>query len=474
MTKVATLGYLALIWALFWLNRDSKERTSIALWVPFLWLAIAGSRPLSQWLQSGPSIDSPMQVLDGSPPDREMFIVLMVLGLLVLARRPQQVARLLSSNLPLVCFFLYCAVSVFWSEFPAVALKRWIKAMGDLFMVLIVLTEVDHEAAVKRLFSWLAFTLIPLSVLLIKYYPDLGRSYSPWTWTPFYGGVTTNKNTLGMICLLFGLASVWRVVTMCAGERSVFRKRQLIAHGVVIAMALWLFSIANSMTSLSCFLMGAGMLVGIHLTRFARKPAFLHVMVAGMVLLSFSTLFLNVGSGFVQGAMARDTATLTGRTDVWRIALSMAGNPIVGTGFESFWLGDRLERMWEYNRDINQAHNGYLEIYLNLGWIGVILLLWLLVMSYRRIVRAVKQNTENSLWLAYFAVMVVYNFTEASFKMVSPIWIVFLLAILAVSKMPKRSPEVPRRPSAITSPQPRLLRTKADFLIGARYGKESN
>src|ERR1035441_3864756 len=146
-----------------------------------------------------------------------------------------------------------------------------------------------------------------------------------------------------------------------------------------------------------------------------------HLLVAVVVLISFATLFLGIGSGFVQSTMARDTTTLTGRTDIWKIALSMTGNPVVGTGFESFWLGKRLEKMWEYNREINQAHNGYLEVYLNLGWIGVTLLAWMLAASYGRVVRGVRQHPEGSLWLAYFVVMVIYNFTEASFKMMSPI-----------------------------------------------------
>jgi len=46
----------------------------------------------------------------------------------------------------------------------------------------------------------------------------------------------------------------------------------------------------------------------------------------------------------------------------------MRVNPWIGAGFESFWLGPRLNKLWaQYNFMPNQAHNGYIEIYLNLG-----------------------------------------------------------------------------------------------------------
>jgi O-antigen ligase len=431
--QLATFAYVLGIIGLFWLDWDRKAKTSKALWIPVLWLGIAGSRPVSQWFNTGPTFDSPEQVLDGSPLDRGVFAFLLCLGVIVLATRGRKVMQLLRSNFPILVFFLYCAVSICWSEFPDVALKRWIKAAGDLVIVLIVLTEVDYHSAIKRLFSRLAFVLIPLSILLIKYYPNLGRSYNRWTWMPFFGGVSTGKNTLGVVCMLLGLASLWRFLTAYRNPGSSNRGRQLLAHGAILAMVMWLFAIANSMTSLSCFILGATLIILLDFSTLGRKTATVHVLVAAIVLLSFATLFLGVGSDIVKDTMSRDTETLTGRTDIWKITLEMVNNPVFGTGFESFWLGKRLERMWQFNRDINQAHNGYLETYLNLGWVGVVLLLSVLVSGYAAVVSARRKVPEGTLWLVYFTIGVIHNFTEASFKMMSAVWILFLLAVVSVS-----------------------------------------
>ena len=74
-------------------------------------------------------------------------------------------------------------------------------------------------------------------------------------------------------------------------------------------------------------------------------------------------------------AAGRD-ATFTGRTGLWETLLQEPINPLIGVGYASFWLGERLERFWAMypTSPPIEAHNGYLEVYLNLGLIGVCLL----------------------------------------------------------------------------------------------------
>ena len=124
--------------------------------------------------------------------------------------------------------------------------------------------------------------------------------------------------------------------------------------------------------------------------------------------------------------------TLTDRTEVWGWLFGLVRNPILGTGFESFWLGPRLEKLWNiYWRHPNEAHNGYIEIYINLGWTGIVLLAVVLVAGYRKIMAAYRRHLPlANLCLAYFLVGMTYNFTEAAlFKMLAPAWIFTLFAM---------------------------------------------
>jgi len=430
--QIATVVFVLGILGLFWLDRDREARTSKALWVPVLWLLINGSRSVSQWMESGPIVDSPERYVEGSPLDAFVFGTLLAAGLIVLVGRRRQVGLLLRANGPILLFFSYCALSTLWSDYTFVAFKRWTKALGDVVMVLIVLTDPDRLPALKRVLARAAFLLVPLSVLFIKFYPDLGRSYNQWTWLPMYAGVTTGKNELGMTCLVFGLGSAWRFFRAFRAGEGTRRAGRVIAHGIILAMVLWLLRMSNSMTSLSCFIMAGGLLAITSLVRLARKPVVVHLLVAAIVSVSFSVLFLHVGGGALE-TMGRDS-TLTGRTEIWSTVLSVAENPFVGTGYESFWLPERIQRLWDvFGLHINEAHNGYLEVYLNLGWIGVALLAVLIVTGYRNVSVAFRRDPDaGGLRLAYFIAAVVYSFTEAGFRTMSLIWIVFLLATTAV------------------------------------------
>jgi exopolysaccharide production protein ExoQ len=433
---IGAVVFSVVIVALYWLNRDPSGRTSKALWIPTIWFLLAASRSVTQWLGISPIVTSVDQVLEGSPIDRMVFTGLIAAGMVVVVTRWRDVATILRANRPIVVFFAYCAVSLFWSDFQEVSFKRWTKAVGDFAMVLIVLSDPDPIAAVKRLLARASFLLVPLSVLIIKYYPELGKGYGRWDGVAFFTGVTTNKNALGVICLFLGLAALWRILAVRREREHPRRGRWLIVHGTILLMVFWLFWKANSMTSLSCFLVG---IVLLFVTRGgeARRPALVHVLVAGMVAFTGAVAFLGLSPELLT-SIGRDP-TLTDRTEVWSVAIGLIDDRLIGTGFESFWLGPRLEAMWNaYSWQPNQAHNGYLEIFLNLGWVGVALLALVIGTGYRAVLAGYRQNPSmGSLMLAYFVIGVVYNFTEAAFfRIMAPAWILFLLAI---TRTPERA-----------------------------------
>ena len=441
--NIATLVCITGIAALFLLAREPNTREAnggvgLALWIPVIWLLLSASRPASEWLAVfGPHTaalptDGADYYLEGSPVDRNVLICLLVMGIAVLNRRRRQVATLLRKNKLLLVFFLYCALSVLWSDYTFIAFKRWIRSLGDLVFVLIVFSELQPTLALRKLSSRAGFLLVPLSVLFIKYYPDLGREYNPWSWVPAYTGVTQNKNELGMLCLIFGLGSVWCLLDLALHREAPNRMRRMIPHGVIVAMVIWLFWMANSMTSLSCFGMAGAVLVAVSFRPLYRRTVVVHMLTAGVICVALYALFFS--ADMVQ-SLGRDP-TLTGRTAIWDAVLSVRGNALVGTGFESFWLGRRLHRVWEMTMPgLQEAHNGYLEFYLNLGWIGVILLLGLIVTGYRNVIAGFRGNAGlANLRLAFFIAAVIYNFTEAGFRETTLIWIFFLLATFAIPR----------------------------------------
>jgi O-antigen ligase len=138
--------------------------------------------------------------------------------------------------------------------------------------------------------------------------------------------------------------------------------------------------------------------------------------------------------------MLERNTTLTGRTELWEEIFKMTNNPVFGSGFESFWLGSRIEHLWHiFWWRPTQAHNGYIEIFINLGCIGIVLLTLLVINGYTKAVAAVfRGEGAASLRLAYIIIAIPYNFTEAAFRMQNLPWIFLLLGVIGIQSRGKQ------------------------------------
>ncbi len=427
---LALLIWLVLLLALFAFDAAKVPGTSGALWVPVIWIFILGSRLPSLWL--GFRAGSAAQAMEeGNPLDRTIDLVLIVLALAILISRSFQWDKFFRHDFALVVFVGFGLVSVLWSDFPFIAFKRWFRDLGSYFAILVVLSDPRPLEAVRTVLRRLAYLLIPLSILLNKYYPQLSKQYDQWTGTGFFVGATTSKNMLGALCLVSGLFFFWDTVTRWKERKDKRTKRILIVNFAFMGMTAWLQDLSNSATSSVCLVIGCLVILATHSKLLQRHPSFVKALIPSCFL-----LYLILAFGFdLNGQLASQVGrnpTLTDRTAIWKTVLSVKTNPLIGTGYESFWLGSRLVYVWQIVAGINEAHNGYLEVYLNLGLIGVFLLGGLLITCYRKICKPLASCFDlASLNLALWIVTLFYNITESAFKL-HLMWVTFLLAAVAV------------------------------------------
>ncbi|MBO0695124.1 MAG: hypothetical protein J2P56_03385, partial [Verrucomicrobia bacterium] len=239
------LALLLTVALMVWLfRRDIREKTDVsgALWLPVLWLVLGCSRSLSAWLNIfGLPVSGAASVEDGSPLDALFCFALIIAGFSVLVKRQVRLSEVISNNRWLIVFLLYCLISIVWSDFAFVAFKRWLKILGHPIMALIVLTDPNPKEALIRLMKRCAYVIVPVSILWIKYYPGLGRGFSPWGGA-VNTGITTDKNMLGADCLILGYFFFWYLLQTWQKERSTWRRKELrLIVGFLIAI-WWLFS----------------------------------------------------------------------------------------------------------------------------------------------------------------------------------------------------------------------------------------
>jgi O-antigen ligase len=429
----ALLLCLGFVGWLFYRSSERQAGVSVALWIPLAWLFIVSSRPVSVWM--GASASNSDQQLDGSPLDSLIFLALIVAGATVLSRRRLDWGMLIRRNHWLFIFFVYLGISTLWSDYTFVAFKRWIKDLGNIVMVLVVLSDDDPIQAVRFLLARCCYLLLPLSVVLIKYFPGVGRFYDQWLGTAFNTGVTTDKNMLGGALFGCSLSLVWMLLEPDRRRNRLKRRVDYFVLLLMGGMAAWLLQQAHSSTALLCAVLGA---LVIWLTRFRRIRARLGVYCVSLaVIVVVLNLVVNVPEALA-GLLGRDM-TLTGRTDIWSAVLSEGSDPLLGVGYYSFWLGDRVARLSaKFFFELNESHDTYLETYLNSGLIGVALLLVVLLSAGIRIKQeAMKSESFGAFRLGCFLSMLFYGVTEAFMNRLGIVWFLFILVII---RYPKKIP----------------------------------
>ena len=79
---------------------------------------------------------------------------------------------------------------------------------------------------------------------------------------------------------------------------------------------------------------------------------------------------------------------------------------------------------------ITEAHSGYVEVLITMGWIGLALMGVLIATGYRNVIAAYRRDPDaGGLRIAWFLAPLITGFTEAAFRMMGLTWIILLLVI---------------------------------------------
>jgi O-antigen ligase len=228
-------------------------------------------------------------------------------------------------------------------------------------------------------------------------------------------------------------------------------------------MIAWLINRAQTSTALVAFIIGSSVIIGLQSSVIWRH--FTTFLLAGCVAAALLLSLTNIKDTIILD-LGEDT-TLTGRTGLWAYLRQTSVNPIVGDGFESFWSEKRKEVMKqipEFRFGPNQAHNGYLEMYLNLGALGLIALCAMVVSGYvkarRRMLAAgpdgERTSTEEDgivqFTVAFLLAYLATNWTDAGFRSVNFVFLVFVALVFEYGPSPQGIVDPFAEPRQVNTP----------------------
>jgi exopolysaccharide production protein ExoQ len=327
-------------------------------------------------------------------PFNTAAIVISIVSLgLVCSPWVRQIARLLLDNRSSCVFMLLVLVSATWSIHPDLTMRRGVGYVLTMFIAAWLALRFDVVDGMKALSASFSAAAVG-SIVFVAASPSYGIMQQP-DLAGSWRGVFPHKNVLGPV---MAFAVFTELFILVAGRG---RPRW---RWVALCTYLALVALSHSATAL---LLSVGYLAGTGLYLIWQRNrvtgAGLSMVAAVLLLGALTTLWSD--PQFALGILGRDTS-LTGRTALWPSVIALIEQrPVLGWGYRAMWQPDDPARI--VIDQINQwgassSHNAFLEIALQLGLMGVAILVMIIVVALRRGLRCCNAGIRP---LGWFSVM---------------------------------------------------------------------
>jgi O-antigen ligase len=364
------------------------------------------------------------EIVESNIVNQLVFTSLFLLALVTLIPKYKYVITFIKSEKFFSLFFLWCAITILWSDYSFVAFKRYFQYLTIFLVILSILSYIENLEKISELVKYILITYLfvsLISLIIPRAFDSFGN----------FKGIASSKNAFGQIA--FVCAVLWG---------SLFSRGNL--KGKTFYLLLLILSIALVILSRSMTMIAILMLVAIlnYLLKINKefevlgfKKIFFFVLIIFFSAFILSIIILTPETlNIFFRDMGKDM-TLTGRTEIWGDILNNAKSHIFwGCGYQSFWVSDNpfIEDWYQTHFWIlMQSHNGYIDIINELGIVGAILFTFIII----KFLRVIGQLKNNGFYLWIFIATLILNLTESTIiRPQHPTGVMLMLAYLIAQK----------------------------------------
>ncbi|MGM9506514.1 O-antigen ligase family protein [Larkinella sp. GY13] len=333
----------------------------------------------------------------------------------------------------LILLSVVAVLSIVWSQAPEVTSRRLVSFIASLLYAFYI-SEYFKQQNILKLFFYLTCMIVISSYIMIILVPEHGiaTGVHQGAWQ----GVYFHKNGLGRIA---GLCLISTILYY----KQVSGNKFFIA--VIGILCLILLMMSKSTTTQIAFLV---MLPAYIVLNWAyknyQKSRLVILIIVGIIVTQFLISFIIEGSETAYSAIGKDDS-FTGRLPLWVMLIDYINqSPMVGYGYSAFWIPKFLSKTLWVDSDWNpeQGHNGFIDITLELGLIGLTLFSVVLLKAYKRSLNFIKNTTQyHSYWYILILIfLTIVSFTESFLlKYNNVYWVMFLICSISIAPSSKNS-----------------------------------
>ena len=385
---------------------------------------------------SNPSVHVTRGVIGGAvgytPSPVDLLVKLLRYGIyastlfLIIARFKTVVRPILRD--PFLWAFVGLAVlSFIWSDFPSISQKQAVLTiMTTLFGVYLASRYSLKEQL--QIVAWAAGIGAIFSLLYTLAFPWAGieQGVNAGAWR----GPLAQKNLFARLMVFCGLP-----LALVLNSN---RKYRYVVW-TVFAITVTLILLSTSKTALVVFFSLMMVLPFYKALRWSSSfgvPFLISMVLVGA---SAGTWLMTNWVSFL-GSLGKD-ATLTGRTEVWDAVIEKIWErPWLGYGYDAFWQpGGGQDYIWYVFRiTFTQSHNGYLDLTVELGILGLLLFALSFLTAYIRAINwgRIIKNPEGLWPLIYLTFIFMYNQSETTnIETNSLFWILYVSITLSLRRV---------------------------------------
>ncbi|MEO1188677.1 MAG: O-antigen ligase, partial [Pseudomonadota bacterium] len=375
-----------------------------------------------------PRLLSDEDSVDGSPLLRILWLPVYAVAFAGAVWKAKEIGRVCLRLPFLMALLALCALSFLWSIDPALSARRSFAIIMTTLAGLFIGTRYSWQTLLRAFaVAWLVVAIVSfLTAILV---PSFGRMQEVHIGA--WQGLYFEKNQLGGHMARAALFA--GILAIMDGKY-----RWLWTGTLLLSIALVLLSTSKS--SLLGLMVGLGILgLGVWMKQ-GLRVGLLTLWLVAIASLAAGAIFI-LAPDLVFQLLGRD-ATLTGRTDIWvALAENIEQRPWFGYGYGAFWAPESLPGNWlreALQWDAPTAHNGWFEVTIALGFVGLTFLTLDFLMTTGRAILAAINTWTGLFALAFIAQFFLFSLSEsASLQQNSIVWLIYVAIAAKLTTRPK-------------------------------------
>ena len=299
-----------------------------------------------------------------------------------------------------ILFLVHALLSILWTVyFPATTYKVIFLYFSTIAGAYLAVRY--GSRGVIEILTWVAIICTLLSILVVVFFPMVGLMWNE-LFSGSWNGIFWHRNHTGNIFAFFNMIFLLRFLM---NENLSPRQRLIFVFLYILSAAMVIGS--RSVTGLMVFLF-LHLVVALTVVwlRFHDRIKPWHYY-SSATLLAASFLIFITNTAFFFGLLGR-SPNMTGRVPIWQDLFQNFHfqKPLLGYGYGALWMRKSFRIMMQirhnWGNQVYFADNGFFDILLNLGAVGLVLFLAVYIPLG---VRSFKQAIQSKHWLAFFPLL---------------------------------------------------------------------